>query len=411
MAGTKISVSDLRGYSQLGVDAAVGVTDIVERMHNDVLDTPGPFGAVARGLTGGVTAFVYRALRGAMRFTGAGLDLALAQFQQTDETPSSPNRDKFLAALNGVLGDHLAETGNALSLPMRLRSGGGRVLPDGRAAIAAAIPQPSGRLVVFVHGLCMSDMQWRRGDHDYGAALAQRCATTPLYLFYNSGLHISLNGRAFADRLESLLAQWPVVVEEIVIIGHSMGGLVARSACHYAEEAGHEWRRRLKHLVCLGTPHHGAPLEQIGNWATRALASAPYTAIVANPGKARSAGVTDLRHGALVDEDWRGRDRFAASVALPRMIPLPEGVACYAIAATTARDAGGVKGRLIGDGLVTTASALGRHKSPARTLAFPAENHWICVGANHFDLLGRNDVLERIVGWMQSGRDGVQRNA
>jgi pimeloyl-ACP methyl ester carboxylesterase len=401
MAESRIPVSDLRGYGRLGVEAAVGVTDIVERMHNDVLNTPGPFGIVARGLTGGVTAFVYRAVRGAMRLGGAGLDLALAQFQQTDDAPSSPKRDTLLAALNGVLGDHLAETGNPLALPMRLRFDDGRVLPDGRDAVAAAIPQASGRLVVFVHGLCMNDLQWRRGDHDYGAALARRFACTPLYLFYNSGLHISLNGRAFADQLERLLARWPVPVEDIVVIGHSMGGLVARSACHYAEEADHAWRRKLSRLIFLGTPHLGAPLERIGNWVGLALARAPYTAVVANPGKARSAGVTDLRHGALVDEDWTGQDRFAHSTIAPRVIPLPGDVACYAIAATTARDAGSVKGRLIGDGLVTAASALGRHKSAARTLAFPADHQWTCAGANHFDLLGRDDVLERIAGWMQ----------
>jgi pimeloyl-ACP methyl ester carboxylesterase len=406
MAKQSISVSDLRGYGRLGVEAAVGVTDIVERMHMDVLDTPGPFGVAARALTGGVTAFVYRAVRGAMRLGGAGLDLVLAQAQQSDDAPSSPKRDRVLAALNGVLGDHLAETGNPLALPMRLRFDDGRVLPDGRDAIAAAIPQASGRLVVLVHGLCMSDLQWRRGDHDYGAALARRFACTPLSLFYNSGLHISLNGRAFADQLERLLARWPVPVEDIVIIGHSMGGLVARSACHYADEAGHAWRRRLSRLFFLGTPHHGAPLERIGNWVGQALASAPYTAVVVNPGKMRSAGVTDLRHGALVDEDWAGQDRFAHSMAAPRMIPLPGDVACYAIAATTARDAGSVKGRLIGDGLVTAASALGRHKSAARALAFPADHQWTCVGANHFDLLGRDDVFERIAGWMrEDGRE------
>ena len=130
MAVKQISVSDLRGYGRLGVDAAVGVTDIVERMHNDVLDTPGPFGVIARGLTGGVTAFVYDVVRGAMRLTGAGLDLALAQIQQADDDASSPRRDKFLAALNGVLGDYLVETKNPLAVSMRLRFEGGRPLPE-----------------------------------------------------------------------------------------------------------------------------------------------------------------------------------------------------------------------------------------------------------------------------------------
>ena len=404
MAVKQISVSDLRGYGRLGVDAAVGVTDIVERMHNDVLDTPGPFGVIARGLTGGVTAFVYDLVRGAMRLTGAGLDLALAQIQQADDDASSPRRDKFLAALNGVLGDYLVETNNPLAVSMRLRFEGGRPLPDARDAIAAAAPAASERLLVLVHGLCMCDLQWRRDGHDYAAALAARFGYTPLYLFYNTGRHISHNGRDFADRLERLVAEWPVPVKDIVVIGHSMGGLVSRSACHYAEAAAHSWRSRLSRLFCLGAPHLGAPLERIGFWAGKALEKAPYTAVVSNPGRARSAGVTDLRYGALVDEDWAGQDRFAQSGADTRVIPLPAGVECYAIAATTAAQVESVKGRLLGDGLVTVSSALGRHRSAARSLAFPDERQWICANANHFDLLGRDDVFEKIAGWMQAGQ-------
>jgi pimeloyl-ACP methyl ester carboxylesterase len=157
-----------------------------------------------------------------------------------------------LAALNGVLGDHLADTANPLALKMQFR--------------LRNMPQNSGgRIVVLIHGLCMSDLQWTRRDHDHGAALARDFGYTPVYLSYNSGLHISTNGRALAESLEALITQWPAPVEDFVIIGHSMGGLVARSACHYGEEADHLWRRKLRKLVFLGTPHHGAPLERIGH--------------------------------------------------------------------------------------------------------------------------------------------------
>ena len=151
-----------------------------------------------------------------------------------------------------------------------------------------------------------------------------------------------------------------------------MGGLVARSACLDAEEAGHAWRKKLKKLVFLGTPHHGAPLERIGNWVDVVIGKTPYAAAFGRLGKVRSAGVTDLRYGALVDEDWQGRDRFARAPDPRRPVPLPDGVACYAIAATAALSPGDLKDRLLGDGLVPVASALGRHKETARRSEFRA---------------------------------------
>lgn len=123
-----------------------------------------------------------------------------------------------------------------------------------------------------------------------------------------SGLHIPTNGREFADLLEALITCWPVPVEELAIIGHSMGGLLARSAWHYGNAAGHDWSRHLNKLVFLGTPHHGAPLERGGNWVDIVLGASPYTAPFARLGRIRSAGITDLRHGYLLDEDWEGRE-------------------------------------------------------------------------------------------------------
>ena len=216
----------------------------------------------------------------------------------------------MLAAVNGVLGDHLAASANPLAIPMRLRRDG-QPLDLTTPALAAAIPQPTGKILVLAHGLCMNDLQWRRKEHDHGAALAADAGFTPVYLHYNSGLHVSTNGRAFAGQLEALLHAWPVPVDELVIIGHSMGGLVARSACHYGKLAGHAWPRHLRKIVFLGTPHHGTPLERGGNWVTVGLGVSRYTAAFARLGKIRSAGITDLRYGSLLDEDWEDRDRFA----------------------------------------------------------------------------------------------------
>jgi len=398
---TFVASSDLRGLSQLGFAAAVGVTDLVEQMHRTISRAPLPFGTPVQEPTGGVTGLVYQSIRGAMRLTGGGIDAALALLGPRPQTaPPSRSRDARLAALNGVLGDHLLETDNPLALPMQLRHEG-RALRLDRRSLSAALPCPGKRLLVLVHGLCLSDLQWNRKGHDHGACLARDLGFTPVYLYYNSGLHVSANGRRFASLLEELIAQWPVPIEDFVIIGHSMGGLVARSACHYGDAAGHCWRRRLRKLVFLGTPHHGAPLERAGNWVESVVGKNPYTAAFTRLGKIRSAGITDLRYGSLVDEDWDGRDRFAHKSDPRGEVALPEDVACYAIAGTRAREAGGLSERLVGDGFVPVASALGHHQNAARALPLPQDRQWIGRGLSHLDLLCRPDVYERIAGWLK----------
>jgi pimeloyl-ACP methyl ester carboxylesterase len=368
-------------------------------MHTSILGTPG-LAPLAEGLTRGVTRLVYSGVRSAFWLTGKGIGDAAAFFGTNPENrPVSRRREAALALLNGVVGDHLADTTNPLALTMRLRRDG-KALRLERGALGEAFPDATGKLVVLVHGLCMSDLQWMRQNHDHGAALARDFGFTPVYLSYNSGLHVSTNGRDFADALEALVAAWPVEIEDFVIIGHSMGGLVARSACLHAEAAGHAWRGKLGKLVFLGTPHHGAPLERVGNWVDVIIAKTPYAAAFGRLGKMRSAGVTDLRYGNLLDEDWRGRDRFASEPDPRRPAPLPQGVNCYAIAATAATTPGHIKDRLIGDGLVPVMSALGRHNDSARDLKFASDRQWVAKETGHLNLLSRRDVYERIARWV-----------
>jgi pimeloyl-ACP methyl ester carboxylesterase len=233
----------------------------------------------------------------------------------------------------------------------------------------------------------MNDRQWARAGHDHGAALAREFGYTPLYLRYNSGLHVGTNGRALADLLERLVDRWPQPVEELVIIGHSMGGLVARSACHQGSEARHDWLRRLRRLVFLGTPHHGAPLERGGHWLDVLMGLSPYSAPIARLGKARSAGITDLRHGSVTGRQGQ-------------VVPLPTGVRCYAAAATLGARRNVISERLVGDGLVPLNSALGRHADAARSLAIPKSHQWVGYQMGHLDLLNRPEVYAQLVGWL-----------
>lgn len=398
---TRIRRSDVQGATRLAVDAVTAVTDLVEAMHRVI--GRGPAGADQAPRTGGIPGLVYRSVRGVTRVVGAGIDVAVAPLvPQFAGGHPSRRREALLAALNGVLGDHLAASGNPLAIPMRLRRDGHPLVVE-RTALAAAIPEATGRLLVLAHGICMSDLQWCRDDHDHGAALARDLGCTPVYLHYNSGLHISVNGRAFADALEELIREWPVPLQELTILCHSMGGLVARSACFYGQLAGHGWPRHLSRLVFLGTPHHGSPLERAGNWVDVLLGASPYSAPLARVGKTRSAGVTDLRYGNLLDEDWEGRDRFAGAGDRRQPIPLPESVACYAIAATAETGKSRMAAVLPSDGLVPLESALGRHRKPHLTLDFPEDRRWIAFGAGHFDLLCRPEVYARIRDWLAQG--------
>ncbi len=228
------------------------------------------------------------------------------------------------------MGDHLVASNNPFAIPMTLRY-------RGEALNSQDLPHDTriatGKVLLLIHGLCMTDHQWRTQHDeqvvDHGEALASALGYTPIHLRYNSGLHVSTNGRELADLLEELIAEWPTPIEELAVVAHSMGGLVIRSAVHLAKEDNLRWPNHLKKIVFLGTPHHGAPLEKAGNWVDTILAATPYTAPFAKLGQVRSAGITDLRFGHVVDEDWQGHDRFARTPDDRRVLPLPEGVACY----------------------------------------------------------------------------------
>ena len=394
---TRRHVDALRGAGRLAVEATKRVTDLVEAMHRNIGSGPDVLGRPLAGPTDFLTGLVYGSIRGVTQLVGASVDLALARLPPLlGESAPGPEREAVIAALNGVLGDYLSETSNPLAIQMQLCHDG-HPLELEQQALRVALPQAAGKLLLLVHGSCMNDQQWVRLEHDHGAALARDLGYTPAYLHYNSGPHISTNGRAFAVLLERLVAAWPAPLDELVIVAHSMGGLVARSACHAGEVAGHLWRRKLRKLVCLGSPHHGAPLERGGSWIDVLLDISRYSAPLGRLGRIRSAGVTDMRFGNVLDEHWEGRDRFALSGDTRSPLQLPDGVECYAIAATTALHAGG---KLPGDGLVSVDSALGSHDKPELTLAFPKAHQWIGFGMGHLDLLSRAEVYETIRGWL-----------
>lgn len=393
-----LAVSDIRGLAKAGFDAAVGITDLVEGVHHTIARCAGVFGPARPGPTTGVTGFVYRSVRCTMRLVGGGLNAMLSAFDDAGRSAhSAPPREAVLAILNGFWGDYLADSHNPLAIRMSLRET--REPLDLTGDLTSQITAPRNRVAVLVHGLCMGDTPWRH----HGRRLAA-LGYTPLYLRYNSGRRVSQNGREFSALLERLCEQWPRPIEELAIVGHSMGGLVARSACHHARIAKHRWLGKLTRLVFLGTPHQGAPLERGSHWVDRLLGVSPYAAPFVRLGATRSAGITDLRFGNLRDEDSAGRSALKQTRDRRCPTPLPNGVDAYMIAATLGERARPMRDDLIGDGLVPLASALGQHPDRARALQVPASKVRVFRRTDHLDLLSRPEVGKQLCAWLARPR-------
>ncbi|MDH3743665.1 MAG: GPI inositol-deacylase [Acidobacteriota bacterium] len=403
----KLRISDIRGIAQLATQATAGVTRIAEDVHRSVWNTTGlPGGSNVSGENRGITGLVYKSVHDVALLVGKGVDAVLGWLQplleSDDAKLGTPAREALLAALNGVMGDRLVASSNPFAIPMTLRyrceALNWQALPS--------MPEATGKVLVLIHGLCMNDLQ-RHAQHvghgvDHGEALELALGYTPVYLRYNSGLHTSQNGRELSGQLEQLVTHWPTPIEELTVVAHSMGGLLIRSACHYANREAFRWPDHLENIVFLGTPHHGAPLERAGNWVDVILGSTPYTAPFAKLGQLRSAGITDLRYGHVLDEDWRSRDRFRREPDNRQVVPLPEGVACHTVAATTAAKRSTLANHLVGDGLVPLHNALGQHNDGRRNLAFAKNSQWISYRTTHTELLSSPEVTRQIVQWLRA---------
>ena len=429
---TYLHLSDVQGLSQLVTQGVLGLTGLAESVHGNVYKiVAAPFGLLGSrfvdaspGASGvkssGITSFVYGGVKGITRLAGGIVNSALAKAvpvatQRFGRPASSPQREAVLSAINGVLGDQLRATANPLTITMAFRHQS-QPLQLEKAALALQFPNATGKLLVVLHGLCMNDLQWTSTGKDgvkfnHADVLAKELGYTPIYLHYNTGLHTSTNGQELAELLEQLLDAWPQPVEDLSLLAHSMGGLVSRSACKFAEggaeQAGMAWRKQLKNIVFLGTPHHGAPLERIGNWIDTTLGSNAVTKPFAAIGQIRSSGITDLRYGHVLESSWKVNglevDRFVRSPDSREPLPLPAGVNCFTVAATTSKEPSAAKDALIGDGLVPLKSALGQHDEAKHGLAFAPTQQHVVYGANHLDLLKQPALSAQVLHWLGEG--------
>ena len=261
--------------------------------------------------------------------------------------------------------------------------------------------------MVFVHGLGENEDSWHRRSPDdtgttYGSRLASEFGCTPLYLRYNTGRHVSDNGRDLAALLRGLQEQWPTTVDEILLVGHSMGGLVIRAACHYG--SGAAWTGLVRHVVYLGSPHTGAPLARGARMLAWAFDKRPETQPYARLAD-HSAGVRDLRFGYLVDEDWAECDAGTCRQDHAHDVPLLATADHYVISAAVASDPSGPAARVVGDLLVQPSSAHGRRHN--RTpVGFEREHVAHISQLNHFDLLNHPAVYEALRSWLARNQIG-----
>jgi pimeloyl-ACP methyl ester carboxylesterase len=400
MSNRKKASSELQGLTRLITDATINVTDLVEAMHRRVVHPPFLPSTPIQHLITNIAGFTFKNIKWGTRFIGSNLDKALGRLSTLlGEIEASDEREKIRSVLNGVIGDYLDKNQNPLKITMQFRNEA-KAIPLDSKNIEETYPTINGKILLMVHGSCKNDIQWTRKEHNHGTLLAKELNKTPIYLNYNSGCHISTNGQEFNELLEELVRNWPVPVEELVIIAHSMGGLVSRSALHYGQEQKKSWTKHLKKVIFLGTPHHGAPLEQVGNYIDVVLEAIHYAKPFARLGKIRSAGVTDLRYGNLLDEDWQDSDRFKMQGDQRVNISLPEQIAFYSIAGIAGKETKSITSQLIGDKMVGVKSALGQHKEPSKNLHFKKENTWIAYESTHSELLSNPKIYTKIKEWI-----------
>jgi pimeloyl-ACP methyl ester carboxylesterase len=405
--GQLVQRQEIRSLADLAGEGTHILTTLVRDMHSGIAERVfgaiGPVSKPVEVVHNTIAAVTYYAVDRGVRASLRGAGEVAAETRGSDEddtVESHPTVAGVIAALNGIYGDELINRGNEFALTMQIRQHGKPVAMNA-AAIAAAFPVATGRIAVFVHGWCMTEMSWRRRPRDgdsvlsYGTRLRTDLGFTPVYLRYNTGVHISDNGKALAGLIDELQALWPVPVEEIALVGHSMGGLVVRSACHYGAEQQHGWPDTVRHVVCLGSPHLGADLEKGVNAASWVLARLPETRPVSSFLNARSSGTKDLRYGALLEEDWSECDPDEFLRDRCHEVPFLPSAVYHFVATSAGPRAVGV---IVGDHLVRPQSASGVGKS--RQVPFESAHGLTLTGLHHFDLLNHAAIYAKLHEWL-----------
>lgn len=308
-----------------------------------------------------------------------------------------------ITALNGVMGHKLEERDSPLAVRMGFYYRNSPMALT-RDRFEALDPGATDRLVIFLHGLASHEQLWAfpleagdGGEASYGSLLMRDHGFTPLYLRYNSGLRVSHNGRLFAALLEELLELYPVPVREVVLVGHSLGGLLIRSACHYGEQSGHRWLNQLSKAIYLGTPHLGIPWAPLIDRLYAQLASSQHPVARKLHGvyEKRSPSMRDATRAAVTDEHWDAEPPTPAG-------PWYEGAEHCFVAGSINANPGHPLSFALGDVLVTQGSAhadsrLQGDKGPPDHVV---RRRAVIPGVKHIALVHNAEVYAHIAQWV-----------
>ncbi|WP_372790641.1 esterase/lipase family protein [Paraconexibacter sp.] len=407
---------ELKAVGDLGAYVVESFTDRVEELHHAIstrsFDATGPLGQPVRTVHDVVSSAIYGSVRVAGGAAARGVAAAVARLTPEHAEPISdtPSGSVARSAINGLLGDLLEAQESPLAIPLAARLAG-RDVPPTPERLRDAYPQATPRLAIYVHGLGENESVWwwraRKAGHGPVVPMSERLHAdlgfTGVHVRYNTGLRISENGARLATLLHALTEAWPVEVREVAIIGHSMGGLVARAAVRAGERGGHPWVQCVEHVVGLGTPHHGAPLEKGVNLAAFALRSVPEAAPIASVLDTRSVGIKDLAFGVIAEEHWRDRDGGALLKDYREAIELPDHISLHAVAATLAYDPRHAISSAFGDILVRIDSASGDHAGQG--LGIRQEHRAHVGGLTHFDLPSDPQVYHHVREWLADDHD------
>ncbi|HBF13054.1 MAG TPA: hypothetical protein DDW49_06670 [Deltaproteobacteria bacterium] len=319
-------------------------------------------------------------------------------------TSLSKGTDHTLCILNGVLGDILEKGNTPLAMKMKLYVENKPVSMTKKSLSEIKLSNNK-KICILAHGSCGSIKGWNFKEdpsNNYGSLLKKEKEITPFFLRYNSGLHISTNGKRLSDLLEKLVCHHPEKISELVLVGHSMGGLVFRSACHYGQKEKRKWVKLVTKIFYLGSPHLGTHLEKLGKLTTTVLSQIPnpVTKAIVSLGNLRSAGIKDLRHGYLIDEDWQQKNADNLFYRHENRIPLLDTADHYLICGTLSKVADSKMGRFFGDGMVHPASGMGRGLFSSNDIPFLKHHCKIILGISHARLQRSPRVYEQIREWM-----------
>ena len=403
---TDVSLHDWTGLGEL-VDLTVDrLVTPVEGMHRAIAgrwirlimprESPIPEQA-DRAIAG-----IYGTIRGAGSLLGTTIPMGARQLAKRRRLKRlwGPGAGRAIqATANAIWGDELAHRSSALATSLQLRSPKGDRVPVNPIALQQAYPEAGSDLVLLIHGWNETEAAWSREEDSSRPHLVSTIEApdrTCLLVRYNTGLSVAASGGALAELIDSVAASWPTAIENIHIVGHSMGGLVARNAVGRAVDLEIGWVGSLRNLVTLGTPHLGSPIEKSLALATRALQVAPESRPIGDFLDLRSRGIKDLRYGGVVNHDWIEHKWIRPLAPDGDDGGLPESVAQHFATGVITKDPAHPLGVIFGDLVVRPGSGTGqsRHRSVSAT------NLRVFGGQKHTDIIHDPEVHRQVRAWL-----------